>query len=260
LRNSVDPESHSTPASPFSSLPSVSSMAGKGKGSTDRVALAVFALALIIFVILVYGFLSRMNVKGSQGPVRSASQFLNDLERHVEGYLGEIERAFKPRKSGRQRAKKHILVGYHYYKEGKFDRAIGEFNRAIKVDPKNAEAYFWRGRALIGISRYNEATADFRMAVKLNPAYVDAYHNLGWLYARAGNNRDSITCLTKAIELKPDNGWAHYYRGRIHQEIGEVRMAMGDAKESCRLGFQDGCKMYERLKEEFLKREAMNGT
>jgi tetratricopeptide (TPR) repeat protein len=251
LRNSLDPESRRTHIPPSSSLPSVASMAPKGKGSIDRVALAVFALALIIFVILAYGFLSRMKVEGPHSPIRSASQFLNDLERQVMGYLGEIERAFEPHKSRKREAKKHIFAGYTKYKEKKFDKALGEFNRAVKVDPKNAEAYFWRGRALISISRYDEATADFKMSVKLNPAHVDAYNNLGWLYARAGNHRDSITCLTKAIELKPGNGWAYYYRGRIHQEIGDVRMALGDAKEACRLGLQDGCTMYERLKEEF---------
>jgi tetratricopeptide (TPR) repeat protein len=224
----------------------------KGKGSSDRVALAVFALALITFVILSYGFLSRMKGHGSYSPVRSTSQFLSDLERHVKGYLGEIERAFAPHKSRKREAKKHIFAGYTKYKEKKFDKALGEFDSAIKVDPKNAEAYFWRGRAFIRVNRYEDATADFEMAVKLNPAYVDAYNNLGWLYGRAGKYRESITCLTKAIELKPENGWAYYYRGRIHQEIGEARMAMGDAKEACRLGLQDGCTMYERLKEEFL--------
>jgi tetratricopeptide (TPR) repeat protein len=246
LRNSPDPESQSTPAPPSSSLPSVASMAGKGKGPTDRAATAVIVLALIAFVVLSYGFLSRMKGHGALSPVRSVFQFLNDIERQVMGYLGEVERAFAPRT--RQRAKKHILVGYRSYKEGKFDRAIEEFDRAVKVDPKNAEAYFWRGRALMNINRYAEATADFKTAVKLNPAYVDAYNNLGWLHARAGNSHEGIASLTKAIELKPENGWAYYYRGRIHHKMGEADLAARDAKEACRLGLQDGCTMYERIK------------
>jgi len=248
LKNSPDPESRGTPAPPSSSIPSVASMAGKGKGPIDRAATAVIVLALIAFVVLSYGFLSRMKGHGALSPVRSVSQFFNDLESQVMGYLGEIERAFEPRKSAKQRAKKHILVGYHSYKEGKFERAIGEFNKAVQIDPKNAEAYFWRGRALMSISRYDEAAADFKMAVKLNPAYVDAYDNLGWLYARAGNYREGIANLTKAIELKPDNGWAYYYRARIHHKMGEKDLAVRDAEEACRLGLQDACTMYERIK------------
>jgi len=252
LRNSLDPESRSTPAPPSSSIPSVASMAEKGKGPIDRVAIAVIALALIAFVILSYGFLNQMKGHDTFSPVRPVSQFLNDLEREVMGYLGEIERAFEARKSGKQKAKKYILVGYHYYKEGKFDRAIGAFDRAVKIDPKNAEAYFWRGRALMGISHYDEATAEFKMAVKLNPAYVEAYDNLGWLYARERNYHESISNLTKAIELKPDNGWAYYYRARIHYKRGEVGLAVRDAKEACQLGLQDGCMVYERIKKGIL--------
>jgi hypothetical protein len=71
-------------------------MAGKGKGPIDRTAAVVFALALIIFVILAYGFLIRMRAEGYGGTAGSVSQFLNDLEYHVKGYIGKIERAFGP--------------------------------------------------------------------------------------------------------------------------------------------------------------------
>lgn len=251
MRKNLDPESRRNHTPPPSSLPSVGSMAGKGKGSIDRTALAVFVFALILFVILAYGFLNSMKGEGPYSPAKSASQFLNDLKRYVEGYIEEIERVFKPHESRKREAKKHIFAGYTKYKEKKFHNALREFNRAVKVDPENAEAYFWRGRVLMSINRYEEATPDFEMAVKLNPAHVDAYNNLGWLCARAGNYHESISNLTKAIELKPDNGWAYYYRGRINKEIGEVRMAMKDAEEACRLGFQDGCILYERLKAEY---------
>lgn len=250
--HSPDSEPHRTPVPPPVSLPSVSSMAPKGKGSSDRVAIAVFTIALIAFVIIAYSFLSRTGRHFTYSPVRSASKFISDLERHIKGYLGEIERAMGPHKNRKRRAKKHIFVGYNYYKESKFDRARGEFSRAIEIDPENTEAYFWRGRSFLKASRYDEATADFEMAVKLNPAYADAYDNLGWLYARAGNYNESIMCFTRAIELKPDNGWAYYYRGRIRHKIGEVHMALRDAEEACRLGLQEGCTMYERLRKEFL--------
>jgi len=252
LRNNLDQESRGTPDSLASSLPSVASMAGKGKGPIDRAATAVIALALIALVVLSYGFLSRIKGHGALSPVSSFSQFVNDLEQQVRGYLGQIGRAFEPRKSAKQRAKNYILVGHRYYKEGQFDRAIGAFDRAVKIDPKNAESYFWRGRSLMGVSRYDEATADFKTAVKLNPAHVDAYDNLGWLYARAGNYQESTSNLTRAIELKPDNGWAYYYRGQIRYKMGEMDLAVRDAEEACRLGLQDACAMYERIKKEIL--------
>jgi len=236
--------------SPTEPLPSVSSMAAKRKGSRDRLAVAVFVGALIALILVAYSFLSRTKGHFIYHPVRSASEFLSNLERDINRYLGEIEKALGTQKSRKRRAKKYIFAGYNYYKKSEFGKALGQFNRAVKIDPENFEAYFWRGRTLMRVSRYADAAADFEMAVKLNPDYADAYDNLGWLYARAGDYHESITCLTRAIKLKPDNGWAYYYRGRIHYKRGEVHLALRDAKEACRLGLQDGCKMCERLKKE----------
>jgi tetratricopeptide (TPR) repeat protein len=248
LRNDADTESNNTPDSLSSSLPSVASMAGKKKRSIDLPAVAVFALGLILVAVVAFGWLSSMKGRGGLSPARQVSEFVNDIERQVVGYIAKIERLFGPGKSAKQKAKNYVLVGYRYYKERQFDKAIGAFDKAVKLDSESADAYFWRGRSRMSISRYDEAVADFKTAVKLNPAYVDAYDNLGWLYARAGNYHEGVSNLTKAIELKPDNGWAYYYRARIHHTMGEEDPAVRDAKEACRLGFQEGCTLYEKLK------------
>lgn len=124
MSNSLDSESPRTPAPPSSSIPSVASMAEKRNGPIDRVAIAVIGFALIAFLILSYGFLNQMKGHDTFSPVRPVSQFLHDIERQVMGYLTEIERAFEVRKSGKQKAKKYILVGYRYYKEGEFNIQI----------------------------------------------------------------------------------------------------------------------------------------
>ena len=111
--------------------------------------------------------------------------------------------------------------------------------------------YSVSGKILSGSGALREKENAFFFC-QADAIYADAYDNLGWLYARAGNYNESIMCFTRAIELKPDNGWAYYYRGRIRHKIGEVHMALRDAEEACRLGLQEGCTMYERLKKEFL--------
>lgn len=245
-------EPHLAPATPPGSLPSVISMASKQRSPRDYLALGVFIVALIVFVILAYLLISQTSKGFIYNPVKSVSKLLKDLESYGKGYLGDIKKEMGPHKKRKRKAKKYIYLGYNYYRKNHFSKAFSEFDRAIQIDPENPKAYFWRGRTLIKTGQYDNAIADFKMAVKFNTAYADAYDNLGWLYAREGKYDESINFLTRSIELKPDNGWAYYYRGRIYYKKGDVKRALMDTEEACRLGFQDGCKVYERIKKRAL--------
>ena len=41
----------------------------------------------------------------------------------------------------------HINKGDTYLESGQFEKAIAEYNKAIKLDPKDALAYFNRGNS-----------------------------------------------------------------------------------------------------------------
>jgi Tfp pilus assembly protein PilF len=58
------------------------------------------------------------------------------------------------------------------------DNAFADFNMAIKLDPKNAEA--WTNQALIYERRGDKAKAakSYREAVRLNPTYQPAKDGL----------------------------------------------------------------------------------
>ena len=65
---------------------------------------------------------------------------------------------------------------------GKFDEAIDAFDKAIKYDKSNCEAYYLRGCAKINAKRYKEALVDLERAIELKPDYADAYFNMGRVY------------------------------------------------------------------------------
>lgn len=64
----------------------------------------------------------------------------------------------------------------------KFEEAEEAFDKAIKYDNSNHEAYYYRGCAKVNSKQYKEAIADFEKAIELKPDYADAYFNLGRTY------------------------------------------------------------------------------
>ena len=58
-----------------------------------------------------------------------------------------------------------------------YDEQLAAFEKAIELDPNNAEAWFNKGYALAGLKRYDEAIAAFDKVQELNPGYPKIAQN-----------------------------------------------------------------------------------
>ena len=57
--------------------------------------------------------------------------------------------------------------GVAYDHKGDYDRAIQDYEQAIKLMPGFAQAYFNRGNAYLGKSQYAQAIDDYNQAIRL---------------------------------------------------------------------------------------------
>ncbi|MCZ7380032.1 MAG: tetratricopeptide repeat protein [Candidatus Methanoperedens sp.] len=80
-------------------------------------------------------------------------------------------------------AEGHFIKGYAYYSARKFDKAIEDYNKAIELNPKLAEAYNNRGVVYIYIKEFDKAIKDYNKAIELDPKYAEAYNNRGAVYS-----------------------------------------------------------------------------
>lgn len=214
-------------------------------GGRDYPALAVLILLLVALVVtgyLSFGALTRGDDFRAE---RSVKEWIQGLEEKARDLLERGERIGRGK---RDTAGEHLVEGYRLYRKKRYAKALEEFNKAIQMNATNPEAYYWRGRTLISQGRFEPAVEDFQEAAKLKPDYAEAYDNLGWLYERLGDGDKAIEALSKSVELRPDNGWAFNQRGRLLFKKGERDGALRDAKKACDLGFEEGCKAYEKLK------------
>ncbi len=78
-------------------------------------------------------------------------------------------------------------IGFHargnrYSRNGAYERAIDDYNRAIEMDGAFAEAYYDRGFSFYEVARYEEALADLTRAIELNPEAAHYYGQRSLVY------------------------------------------------------------------------------
>jgi Flp pilus assembly protein TadD len=76
--------------------------------------------------------------------------------------------------------------GNEFLKSSCFQKAAESFDKAIQINPKDAEAWNLRGLALASQNRFEEAFKSFDKACSMNPSHPDAWHNKGVALARLG--------------------------------------------------------------------------
>jgi tetratricopeptide (TPR) repeat protein len=94
--------------------------------------------------------------------------------------------------------------GNAYRNKEQYDRAIQDYNQAIKLNPKDSFPFNNRGNAYFNKGEYDRAIQDYTQAIKLNPTFAMAYNGRGAAYAGKGQYDSAIQSYDQAIKLKPD--------------------------------------------------------
>ncbi len=117
------------------------------------------------------------------------------------------------------------------------DRAIAEFNEAIKLDPKNAVAYYDRGVAYGHMGEYDKEITDCTEAIRLDPKLAVAYCSRGAAYHAETRYDSALADYNEAIKLNPKLALAYFNRGMVYRKNGERAKAEKDFDEAKKLGF-----------------------
>jgi tetratricopeptide (TPR) repeat protein len=106
--------------------------------------------------------------------------------------------------------------------------AIDDYDEAIRINPKDAVAYFNRGTTYHSLNKKKRAIEDYDQAIRLNPEYADAYHNRGTTYRVLGQFRRAIEDYDQAIHLNPRDAVAYNNRGNAYKLQGKKAEAIAD--------------------------------
>ena len=161
----------------------------------------------------------------NQGGTFSADQRINGCTSIIQS----------SRETRRNVAIAYYSRGLAYYDKGDDDRAIAEYNEAIRLDPKFAYAYSNRGLAYDHKGDLDRAGPDYNEAIRLDPKYAQAYFNRGNAYYQKGDDDRAIADYSEAIRLDPKYAYAYNNRGTAYDRRGDHDRAIADYSEAIRL-------------------------
>jgi tetratricopeptide (TPR) repeat protein len=99
----------------------------------------------------------------------------------------------------------HMANGKKWFEQGDLDRAMAEYNQAIKVAPDHYAPYHGRAWVWYVKGQYDKALDDFNLAIKLSPDFSLAYRGRSHVLEQQGNLNGAIFDMKKYIELEPDD-------------------------------------------------------
>ncbi len=173
------------------------------------------------------------------GPAIAAAQSGSDAERcrtiagNPDLAIQHCTRAIESGKlPPRELALVHFSRGVELTTKGEFDRAITDFDAALKADSKLTEAHFNRGIAWANKGEPDRAIADFDAVLRGNPAHADALHSRGteWMvkgdYLRAlADFEATLRANPKAQDVSFPRGRALFYSGEFARAAAEFTKA-----------------------------------
>jgi tetratricopeptide (TPR) repeat protein len=103
-------------------------------------------------------------------------------------------------------------------------RADFEYQRALALDPKFANAHHWYGLSLSFIGRHQQALAHLNRAVELDPVNLKYSINLGLGYLYARQYEGALDQLNETLRMDPTFFITYEYLGELYRATGDYKM------------------------------------
>lgn len=155
-------------------------------------------------------------------------------------------------------------IGIAYHQLTELDTAKSYYERAVKLNPKYAEAINNIGTVHYAQKSYRRAIGQYKKALKISPNSASIYSNLGTAYFARKNYEEASKAYAKALELDPDvfehrstygvllqersveeRAKFHYYLAKVYAQAGMNERALLYIRKALEEGFKDRKKFLE---------------
>jgi tetratricopeptide (TPR) repeat protein len=113
-------------------------------------------------------------------------------------------------------------IGYVYYFLHDLDRAIGQFEKTLALEPSFAFAHYGLGDAYTQKGLYDQAIAEFKKAIELKGRSINTVSVLGYAQGRAGNVEEAKSLLAELTARSAGGYVPAIWIALVHLGLGDL--------------------------------------
>lgn len=143
-----------------------------------------------------------------------------------------------------QQTQEDVAVNYSNSASSRFfskdiQGAISDFDKAIELNPANAELYLNRGYIKHLINDYNGAMQDYNKAININKNFAYAYNNRGALKVAMGDIDGAMQDYNQALAINPKYSDVYYNRANLKYMLNDNQGALNDYDKTISINPKD---------------------
>lgn len=113
-----------------------------------------------------------------------------------------------------------------FYKEGEYDQALADIERAINIDDSVAEYFYLEGNIYYDDNVFENAFKSYQTVVDLDNEHLEAILKLSSLELALENYQLALDMVNKALKIDPNYAEAYYLKGFIYLDGGDTTKAI----------------------------------
>ena len=169
--------------------------------------------------------------------------YLGIIYARMENYekaAGHLEKVLSSELAYINKVHTQMVLGYIYTVHEELERALTLFQGIITSGFVNAQAYAATGYIMDRLGNFKEAIMNLNRAIEIDPDNANAHNSLGYIYAEADLNlKEALEECKKAVSLDQNNpayldslGWVYYKLGKISQAKSYLKKALKQAPDN----------------------------
>ncbi len=116
---------------------------------------------------------------------------------------------------------------------------LDSLTAVVERTPNDPNAYNIRGAALGKAGRYDDAIADFNRALQINPRFAQAYANRGLVYRLKNDDANALADYNRALQVNPQYANAYVRRGNVYRRQNQLALALEDYNQAIKIDRTD---------------------
>jgi tetratricopeptide (TPR) repeat protein len=129
----------------------------------------------------------------------------------------------------------HVLMARIYETHGRLDKAVEEFEKLRKLEPKSLDILLYTSRLYSLMKKTQNAVDLLNKAVKMEPENAELQHSLALAYMAEGEDDKAIVIMRKALTLNPQKDSYYFELGAMMEKAGDYKGAIESMRQAIEL-------------------------